>query len=333
MPQGLSFHGVRASTWKLQWFVRTKGRKQVNTENPMVKAQGINLSLGGSQIITDFTMSIPRGQVYGFLGRNGAGKSTVMKILLGLLKPQSGTLFLGGSPVNPKDSRYLARIGSLIEEPSFYPSLTGAENIRYLSKVRQVPSEEQQLLDMVGLGPHANKKASQYSLGMKQRLGIALALVGDPEILLLDEPTNGLDPEGIREIRQLIQGFARDMGKTVVVSSHILSEIEQMADTVGIIHQGRMCFEGQLSELAGTSSLRLDTLDQHYATAVLDRAKLPYVMDGHGLALPHRDRAESAQLLTWLVNNNVQVASLSAHQRTLEDAFLELTGEKTLVGL
>ena len=215
----------------------------------MLQLRNINQTLGGNQVISDLSITVPTGTIYGFLGRNGAGKSTVMKIILGLLKPDSGSVIVAG-----ESSNYLGKIGSLIEKPSFYPNLTGAENLRYLAKLRKAEDQALELLEMVGLREHANRKAGNYSLGMKQRLGIALALVGDPDILLLDEPTNGLDPEGIREIRELIQSFSRDMGKTVMVSSHILSEIEQTVDVVGVIHGGAVYYEGPLDALVGTAA-------------------------------------------------------------------------------
>lgn len=298
--------------------------------NSKLEALGINHSYGDTPVITDLKMTIPTGQVYGFLGRNGAGKSTVMKILLGLLKPASGHVIFDGRQVETKDPAYLARIGSLIEEPSYYPNLTGVENIRYVSKVRNTDSREDELLDLVGLSPKArNRKAGQYSLGMKQRLGIALSLVGDPDLLLLDEPTNGLDPEGIREIRDLILYFARELGKTVVVSSHILSEIEQMADTVGIIHEGRMRYQGALSELSGNPTIVLDVLDGKPASEILNREKMSFEALGeHEFSLPFESRGDTAELVSWLVHNDIDVAQVSVHQRTLEDAFLELTSEK-----
>ena len=294
-----------------------------------LEAAGLNHSYGDTPVIQDLTMRVPHGQVYGFLGRNGAGKSTVMKILLGLLKPASGEIAFQGRMIDPGAASYLARVGSLIEEPSFYPNLTGAENIRYISKLRESTAQDTQLLDLVGLSSQAaNKKAGEYSLGMKQRLGIALALVGDPQLLLLDEPTNGLDPEGIREMRNLIRYFSRELGKTVVVSSHILSEIEQLADTVGIIHHGRMRYEGNLHDLSGTPALLLDTVDGGATTEVLSRGNIPFTPVTHeSFSLPYHDRSQTAQLVSWLVGQGVQIASVSVNERTLEDSFLEITEE------
>lgn len=293
----------------------------------------VTQSIGKTRIISDLTMNVPAGQVYGFLGRNGAGKSTIMKIILGLLRPDSGTVELDGVPVNDTDTRYLSRIGSLIEEPSFYPNLTGVENIEYLSGLRGVATNPTELLGIVGLAAHGHRKAGEYSLGMKQRLGIAFTLVGDPEILLLDEPTNGLDPDGIREIRELLLRFSRDMGKTVVISSHILSEIEQVADIVGIIDQGSLKFEGELGDLIGTPSLVLDPLDSIAASAVLAERGIDFSRGTDDrLQLPYSGRKSTASLITELVQSEVALASATVRQHTLENAFLTLTGDHTSVG-
>lgn len=301
---------------------------------PLLEAREVNQFLGGNRVISDLSISVPQGGVYGFLGRNGAGKSTVMKILLGLLQPETGEVFMSGRPISTKDKQYLSRIGSLIEEPSFYPNLTGAENIRYISRIRKTPSQEDRLLKLVGLSEQANKKAGAYSLGMKQRLGIALALVGDPDLLLLDEPTNGLDPEGIREIRQLILHFSREMGKTVLVSSHILSEIEHIADVVGIIHHGRIRYEGPLQNLSGEASLVLDPLDEEQAKhALLSEGIRFRDLGDKTLSLPYQGREDSAYLINHLVNRGVEVASLKVEKRTLEDSFLAMTGERNIASV
>lgn len=301
---------------------------------PLLEAREVNQFLGGNRVISDLSISVPQGGVYGFLGRNGAGKSTVMKILLGLLQPETSEVFMSGRPISTKDKQYLSRIGSLIEEPSFYPNLTGAENIRYISRIRKTPSQEDRLLKLVGLSEQANKKAGAYSLGMKQRLGIALALVGDPDLLLLDEPTNGLDPEGIREIRQLILHFSREMGKTVLVSSHILPEIEHIADVVGIIHHGRIRYEGPLQNLSGEASLVLDPLDEEQAKhALLSEGIRFRDLGDKTLSLPYQGREDSAYLINHLVNRGVEVASLKVEKRTLEDSFLAMTGERNIASV
>jgi len=208
--------------------------------------------------VREVSLHIPAGCVYGFLGPNGAGKTTTMKMILGLVKPDEGGISLFGQPVTEKNRlSLLRRTGSLIETPGGYGHLTGLENMQIVRKLKGVPeSEIVRVLQTVRLYEQKDKKLRQYSLGMRQRLGIAMALLGSPKLLLLDEPTNGLDPAGIREIRELIRALPREQDTTVLVSSHLLSEVEQMADQVGIIHHGSLLYEGPLSELdAGGSGL------------------------------------------------------------------------------
>lgn len=201
--------------------------------------------------VNNLCLQIPEGCVYGFLGPNGAGKSTTIKLLLGLLKPTDGEIFFFGKKMNEKNRLSILRqTGSLIESPSFYGHLTGLENLQIVAKLKQVPASEiTKVLQTVRLYEQRDKKVKHYSLGMKQRLGIAMALLGKPRILILDEPTNGLDPAGIQEIRELIKNLPATHQMTVIVSSHLLSEVEQMADMVGIINHGELVFQGSMKSL------------------------------------------------------------------------------------
>lgn len=201
--------------------------------------------------VNHIDLRIPEGCVYGFLGPNGAGKTTTLKLLLGLIKPTAGTITFFGQKMTDKNRlSILKHTGSLIESPSFYGHLTGLENMQIIAKLKKVPADEiTNVLQTVRLYDQRDKKVKQYSLGMKQRLGIAMALLGNPRVLILDEPTNGLDPAGIQEIRQLIKELPLNRQMTVIVSSHLLSEMEQMADMVGIIHHGRLIFQGTLAAL------------------------------------------------------------------------------------
>ncbi len=201
--------------------------------------------------VKDLHLSVPKGCVYGFLGPNGAGKTTTMKLLLGLIHPTEGEIKILGETVTPKNRLALNRhTGSLIESPAFYGHLTGQENMEIIAKYKGVPKGLiPQVLQIVGIYSRKDQKVKQYSLGMKQRLGLAMALLGRPEILILDEPTNGLDPAGISEIRELIKQMPDRFQTTVFVSSHLLSEVEQIADVVGIIHKGEMIYQGPLCEL------------------------------------------------------------------------------------
>ena len=201
--------------------------------------------------VHDLSMSVPKSCVYGFLGPNGAGKSTTLKMILGLIKKDSGEIKLFGEKVSNKNLlNLLHQTGSLIENPGGYPHLTGLENMQIIAKLKGVKEAEiEKALKTVRLYEQRDKKLAAYSLGMKQRLGIAMALLGDPKLLILDEPTNGLDPAGIMEIRKLITSLPKEKEMTVLISSHLLNEIEQMADYVGIINHGQMLYQGKLSNL------------------------------------------------------------------------------------
>lgn len=200
--------------------------------------------------VNSINLHIPKGTVYGFLGPNGAGKSTTMKMFLGLTKPTSGTFSIDGKKYPENRIEILKSVGSFIEAPAFYGNLSGEENLDIVRRILGLPkSAVDEALDIVGLTQYKNRLAKKYSLGMKQRLGLASALIGKPPILILDEPTNGLDPVGIHEIRSLIRSLPQMFDCTVLVSSHLLSEIELMADNVGILNHGRLLFEGTLDEL------------------------------------------------------------------------------------
>ncbi len=216
----------------------------------MIETQNLSKSYSGFRAVDGISLHIPKGAVYGFLGPNGAGKSTTMKMLLGLIKPTGGSFVIDGKTY-PKDRvEILKEVGSLIESPAFYGNLSGRENLEIIRRILGLSKESvTEALELVELTQHRDKPVKKYSLGMKQRLGLAEALVGRPPILLLDEPTNGLDPVGIHEIRTLIKSLPERFGATVIVSSHLLSEIELMADTVGILNHGHLLFEGTLERL------------------------------------------------------------------------------------
>lgn len=220
-------------------------------EKHVIRTENLQKSHGSRIRVKDLSLCIPNGSIYGFLGPNGAGKTTTLKLLLGLINPDKGSIYFFGKKMNEQNRLQILRhTGSLIEGPSYYGHLTGLENLQIIAKLKGSPSGEiYKVLETVRLTSQKDKKVKHYSLGMKQRLGIAMALLGNPEILILDEPTNGLDPAGIQEIRELIRELARTRHMTIIISSHILSEIEQMADHVGIIYHGELIFQGPLSEL------------------------------------------------------------------------------------
>lgn len=222
--------------------------------NKILEIKNLSKKSGSSYRVKNLSMSIPKSCVYGFLGPNGAGKTTTLKMILGLIKKDAGEIKMFGEDVSSKNLlALLHKTGSLIENPGGYPHLSGLENMQIIAKLKGVNETEiEKALKTVRLYEQKDKKLGAYSLGMKQRLGIAMALLGDPKLLILDEPSNGLDPAGIMEIRNLITSLPKERGMTVLISSHLLNEIEQMADYVGIIHKGQMLYQGKLSELEST---------------------------------------------------------------------------------
>ena len=217
----------------------------------IVKTENLTKVYGGHNCVNDLNMCVYENRIYGFLGPNGAGKSTTLKMLLGLVRPTSGNISIFGKEINAKNRiEVLRHIGSLIESPSYYGHLTAKENLKIYATLLNIPNSNiDKVLQIVRLDKQLNKKTSKYSLGMKQRLGLASALLSFPKLLILDEPTNGLDPAGIQEMRELICSLPKEYGMTVIVSSHLLSEIDQMADDVGIIAAGKMQYQGELKHL------------------------------------------------------------------------------------
>lgn len=238
----------------------------------IIETKNLSKSYSGFQAVDGVSLHIPKGVVYGFLGPNGAGKSTTMKILLGLMKPTGGSFIIDGKKYPENRVEILKEVGSLIESPAFYGNLSGKENLEIIRRILGLPGEAvAEALELVELTPHKDKLVKKYSLGMKQRLGLAEALIGRPPILLLDEPTNGLDPVGIHEIRSLIHSLPERFGCTVIVSSHLLSEIELMADNIGILNHGHLLFEGtleQLKENAASWGYPTDNLEEMFLALI-----------------------------------------------------------------
>ncbi|MEO6350809.1 MAG: ATP-binding cassette domain-containing protein [Candidatus Limnocylindrales bacterium] len=241
-----------------------------------VATRGLVKAYGRTPALTGLDMSVPRGRIYGFLGPNGSGKTTALRLLTGLLRPNAGAIWLFGQPYSWHDRKRLFRVGSLIETPSFYPYMSGRENLVVLAASGPPTplSRVDQVLDYVGMGGRAKDAVQTYSLGMKQRLGIAGAMLSDPDLLLLDEPANGLDPGGMVAMRETLRWFTKELGKTVVISSHLLHEVEQLADVVGIIDRGRLIREGLLETLledAGRIRVRVARDEMTRAAEILTR--------------------------------------------------------------
>lgn len=287
----------------------------------------------GPHIAVDHVeLHVPQGCVYGFIGPNGAGKSTTMKMLLGLIHPTAGRVRLLGQELTEKSRLPLLRqTGSLIESPAGYLHLTAQENLEIVADLKRVPHKDiDRVLDIVHLTQDRNRRVGQYSLGMKQRLGITMALLGSPKLLILDEPTNGLDPAGIQEMRALIRNMPAATGATVLISSHLLGEMEQMVEQVGIIDHGHILFEGPLTELQrhsrGNVTLRL--LDPAKAAPILRANGLTAHSDNCVVTLPPLQDALLADLVQKLAACGAGVVELTPHTKTLEEIFLSLTSEE-----
>jgi ABC-2 type transport system ATP-binding protein len=273
------------------------------------------------------SLTVRRGEVYGFLGPNGAGKTTTMRMLLGLIRPTSGVAsVLGRSPGNPES---LARVGALVESPAFYPYLSGRDNLRVIARCAGVPKRRiEETLDLVDLTDRARDKFATYSLGMKQRLGVAAALLKDPELLILDEPTNGLDPAGMADMRDLIRRLGSGE-HTVLLSSHLLGEVEQICDRVGVISRGRLIAESTVEELRGKGALLVGAKPLDRARECVEQllgAERVEVLDGT-LRLD-ADLAAAGRINRELVSAGVEVTELRRTERTLEEVFLEMTDQK-----
>ena len=286
---------------------------------------------GNALRVAHLDLDVPEGSVYGFLGPNGAGKSTTLKMLLGLVRPTAGSIRVLGKNMDGKNRlAVLRQVGSLIESPSYYGHLTGEENLRIVQTLRNVPEKNiREVLQIVRLDGQRGKKVAHYSLGMKQRLGLAAALLGFPRLLILDEPTNGLDPAGIQEMRELICSLPGQFGMTVVVSSHLLSEIDQMADHVAIIREGELVFQDTLEALHGRSRhhLALRTTNNAVARSLLAQRDIRCTEEEGYLILPILSDEIAAQLTRFLAENRLGVVRLEERQKSLEDIFLELTGK------
>ena len=298
--------------------------------NLIIKTTGLNYTFSnGFKTLQDVNLQVPQGSVYGFLGPNGAGKTTTLRLLLGLLKKQEGAIEVFGEDLTNNRISILKRIGSLIEQPSLYGHLTAKENLEIYRKLNGVTKQRVvDVLHLVGLEDTGSKKAKQFSLGMKQRLSIAIALLHQPQLLILDEPTNGLDPNGIIETRELIKRLNVEFGVTILVSSHILAEIEKMASHVGIIHKGKFLFQGTLQELqhmkAKESQLQVATSNNDIALQLLQSQFKVERQNGH-LILPFISKQESARINRSLMESGLEVHHLHAQQTNLEQLFIDLT--------
>ncbi|MFB6721283.1 ABC transporter ATP-binding protein [Kribbella sp. NPDC056345] len=294
---------------------------------PLVEAIGLTKRYGDTLAVDGVDLTVLPGEVYGFLGPNGAGKTTTLRILTGLIAPTTGTIkVLGGRPGSPD---VLGRIGSMIESPAFYPYLSGLDNLRLLAEYAEVPRQRvNEVLEIVDLENRSRDRFSSYSLGMKQRLGVAAALLKDPELVILDEPTNGLDPAGMRDMRRLIRELGSD-GRTVLLSSHLLGEVQQICDRVGIIDSGRMVAEHHVEDLRGEQELLIRAEPQQTAHAVLTKLLGANAVHRYDETLRVQvEPGRAAEVNRVLVEAGVAVSELHSTERALEDLFFELTTSK-----
>jgi lantibiotic transport system ATP-binding protein len=296
----------------------------------VINASHLDFSFSaGNKTLDNVNLEVPQGSIYGFLGPNGAGKTTTLRLLLGLLRNQKGSIEIFQKNFLAHRIEILKRLGSLIEQPSLYGHLTAIENLEIYRRIYKCSkSRVGEALKLVSLENTGKKKAKQFSLGMKQRLSIAIALLHQPELLILDEPTNGLDPNGIIEVRELLKRLNKEFGTTVLVSSHILNEVERMATHVGIIHKGKMLFQGTLPDLqhmkTKQAALEIETNDNAKATQLLQE-QFSVQQHENKIFIPFQNKEQTAKVNRLLVQNGLNVFALYPQQSDLEQLFLDIT--------
>jgi ABC-2 type transport system ATP-binding protein len=295
----------------------------------LVETRALTKQYGGKVLaVQGLNLTIRVGEVYGLLGPNGAGKTTTLRLLAGLARPTSGTALVAGGP--PGSPQSLAHIGAMIEAPAFWPYLTGRDNLRLLARYSRVPQQKiEGIVDQVGMAEFANRRFGTYSTGMKQRLGVAAALLKDPPLLILDEPTNGLDPQGMVEFRNLIKQLGQGT-RTVILSSHLLNEVEQICTRIGVIRRGSLVAEGTIDEIRGGTQLivRAEPLD--VARRIIDQAVgADRVTVRDGVFSLKVDSSQTASIARQLVTGGANLTELRPAERSLEDVFMELTGTES----
>lgn len=297
----------------------------------VIDTKNLTLTFGNQTVVKSLSLQVPEGSIYGFLGPNGAGKTTTIKLLLNLLKMQEGSIHIFGQELQSNRIKILSQIGSLIEQPAIYLHLTGKENLLNRALLLQIPEQRvEEMLKLVHLTDAAHKKAGQYSLGMKQRLGIALALLSDPKLLILDEPTNGLDPNGIIEIRELLIRLVTQHQKTVFISSHLLGEIERMATHVGIINHGELLFQGSIKDLEALSQplVQIETDNTVDIANFLGRNNFAVAdVNDHYVYVPYLSKQQMGEINALLNQGGHTVYSINKQQKDLEKLFLSITQE------
>ena len=295
----------------------------------VIDTEGLSFNFGKQAVVKSLSLKVPEGSIYGFLGPNGAGKTTTIKLLMNLLKTDEGNIHIFGQELKSNRVKILSQIGSLIEQPAIYLHLSGKENLLNRALLLEIPAKRvDEMLDLVHLTGAANKKAGQYSLGMKQRLGIALALLPDPKLLILDEPTNGLDPNGIIEVRELLLRLVKQQQKTVFISSHLLAEVERMASHVGIINNGELLFQGSINELQALNQpqVQIEAENTVDAANLLKRNDFTVTeVDDDHIFVPFTSKQKMGEINALLNKNGYTVYSINKQQKDLEKLFLAIT--------
>jgi lantibiotic transport system ATP-binding protein len=294
----------------------------------IVETENLTKSYGAVNSVSQLQMRVGEGEIYGFLGPNGAGKTTTIRMLLGLVKPTTGNIKIFNKDLKTNRLDILREVGSLVESPSYYGHLTGYENLEVIRQMLQVPKKNiDEVLRIVRLEKQKDKLVKQYSLGMKQRLGIAMALLGNPKLLILDEPTNGLDPAGIQEIRELIKQLPKQYGMSVIISSHLLNEMDQIATQVGIINSGQLIFQDEIEVLRKKSqaSIKMRVNDVVRAHQILEQQQIHLKIDGDYLVTHQQDDHLISHINHLLVQQNLSVFRIEEEKHTLEEIFLSLT--------
>lgn len=301
-------------------------------ENVVVETKNLTKVYNAQKSVDNLNLHVQQGHIYGLLGRNGAGKTTTMKMLLNLITPTEGTALIFGQDIHKEYRSILPRVGSLIEDPGFYPNLTATENLSIFAEMRKLPSKKivPEALEFVGL-PYKDKKLfSQFSLGMKQRLAIALSVMHDPELLILDEPINGLDPIGIVEMREFIKKLCVERNKTIIISSHILSEISLIANDIGIIHEGKLLVETPLEKLNEKNRryLHFTVSDAKKAGEVLVKTfqTRNFEIDEKNSLILFDLEIPIEKIVKSFINNEIDVKESQVHEESLEEYFKKLTG-------
>ena len=297
---------------------------------PTLVASGLTKVIGKRTIVDSASFELYPGTVFGFLGPNGAGKTTTIRMLVGLIKPTAGSVTICGYDIRHDFENAMRCIGCIVEMPDLYRFMTGRENLEHFARMLRVGSDDiERVATIVGLAHRLDQRVREYSLGMRQRLGIAQALLGHPKLLILDEPANGLDPAGIREIRELLRGLAAE-GMSVFVSSHLLAEIELMCDRVAIIHKGRILRDGTVRELISSQrAMEFHVADVARASGILQQKNIAFTPNHDRLFLSIEEN-EAAPVIRTLIENGVDVLSARPRVQTLEEMFIDVTGGETV---